>query len=303
MVYTDTAGSHDDTDIMLRYSNDNGQTWLNPPIRINDDTTTRSQFFPRIAIDPVSGNIAVCWLDARNDPMNKAVQTFCSMAPPADPPSFLPNNQISGGSSTTTSLRDRDDYSGLAFLGNVAHPVWADNSNSTRNRNGTPDNPDGKLEAYTNRVMVRDCVSFNPTTTTVTQIGGTWKVVDGNAWLFDFNTDAPAADSTLAIIKHYNMNQSCFIGRPAPSFTYMLVSESAPSGPLAGEDCIAFNPASVAVASIGGRWKVVDGSHWLFDFSTNKSEADQALEVIRTYGFSQTCFVARPNPSFSYLRK
>jgi hypothetical protein len=34
------------------------------------------------------------------------------------------------------------DYTGLAFTAGVAHPAWADNSNSTL------DNPDGGLSAF-----------------------------------------------------------------------------------------------------------------------------------------------------------
>lgn len=48
LVYTDeTVDENHDTDIMLRYSDDDGATWSDPPIRVNDDTTTRSQFLPK----------------------------------------------------------------------------------------------------------------------------------------------------------------------------------------------------------------------------------------------------------------
>ena len=148
-----------------------------------------------------------------------------------------------------------------------------------------------------------DCVGFNPATTTVGNFGGRWKVVDGNHAMFDFGANKAEADRTLAIIKHYSMNQSCFVGRPGPSFTYMLISGNSPAGALGGEDCIGFNPATAHVASAGGRWKIVDGSNWMFDFGTNKSEADQSMEVIKKHGFTFACYVGRPNPSFSYLRK
>src|SRR5205814_1695974 len=43
-----------------------GQSW-SPAVRVNDDSTVNSQFFPRIAVDPVTGNVALSWYDARND--------------------------------------------------------------------------------------------------------------------------------------------------------------------------------------------------------------------------------------------
>jgi hypothetical protein len=148
-----------------------------------------------------------------------------------------------------------------------------------------------------------DCVSFNPATTTVQQVQGSWKVVDGSHWMFDFGANKGEADRTLTIIKHYRMNQSCFVGRPHPSFQYMLVSGASPNGPFAGEDCVSFNPATTQVQQIKGSWKVVDGSHWMFDFGANKAEADQTLALIKKYGFTHSCYVGRPGPSFTYLRR
>jgi hypothetical protein len=148
-----------------------------------------------------------------------------------------------------------------------------------------------------------DCISFNPATTTAQQIQGSWKVVDGSNWLFDFGTNAGDAKKALAIIQKYRMNQSCFVGRPNPSFQYMLVSGNAPVGALGGEDCISFNPATTTVQQIQGSWKIVDGNHWMFDFGANKAEADQSLAIIKKYGFTHSCFVGRTGAKFTYLRK
>jgi CARDB len=148
-----------------------------------------------------------------------------------------------------------------------------------------------------------DCISFNPATTTVQQIQGSWKIVDGSMWLLDFGAKKGDADRSLAIIKHYGMNQQCFVGRPHAPFQYYLVSGASPVGPFGGEDCISFNPATTTVQQVQGSWKVVDGSHWMFDFGANKAEADQTLAIIKKYGFTYTCYVGRPGPKFTYLRK
>ena len=148
-----------------------------------------------------------------------------------------------------------------------------------------------------------DCISFNPATTAVQQIQGSWKIVDGSHWMFDFGNNESEARKALAIIQKYRMNQSCFVGRPNPSFQYMLVSSNAPVGALGGEDCVSFNPATTTVQQIKGSWKIVDGSHWMFDFGANKAEADQTLAIIKKYGFTHSCYVGRPGPSFTYLRR
>jgi hypothetical protein len=154
-----------------------------------------------------------------------------------------------------------------------------------------------------NPVIQEDCIPFNPANIEVKLIGGRWKIVEGNHWIFDFDTKKDEAYRSFDIIRHYGMNSTCYVGRPNPSFTYLLVSGSAPQGPFPGEDAIAFNPNTIEVKEFGGRWKIVDGSHWMFDFGANKAEALTAYNIIRKYGFSYSCFVGRPDASFIYMRK
>ncbi len=67
LVYTlEHPNESDNTDIYVQYSDDTGSTWSSP-VRVNDDNTTNSQFLPKIALDPTSGNLAVVWYDARAD--------------------------------------------------------------------------------------------------------------------------------------------------------------------------------------------------------------------------------------------
>jgi hypothetical protein len=151
LVYTlEQQNESDNTSIYVRYSDDQGVSW-STPVRVNDDTTTNSQFLPKIALDPTSGQIAVVWYDARNDLgaggpgdtnglPNDDAQLWGAFS--ADGQSFTPNIQISAGTSNSHDSGngiDYGDYTGLSFYGGIAHPAWADNSNSTGN------NPDGAL--------------------------------------------------------------------------------------------------------------------------------------------------------------
>ena len=159
LVYTkEQQNESDDTDIYVRYSDDEGATWSDG-VRVNDDATANSQFLPKISLDPTSGKLAVVWHDSRADlgaggagdtdgVANDDAQFWGAFSSDAGA-SFTPNVQISAGTSNSHASGngiDYGDYSGLSFFGGVAHPAWADNSNSTGS------NPDGalhQLDIYT----------------------------------------------------------------------------------------------------------------------------------------------------------
>lgn len=149
LVYTDeTTNESNDTNIMLRFSDNNGTTW-SAPIRVDDDATTRSQFLPKIAVDPSSGVIGVCWHDARNSASNVAAEMFCATSQPLATPAFGASVRVSDGASTSNGAGvEFGDYMGLAFVGGEMHPVWGDTSNSTG------DNPGGtaNFDAYSDQV-------------------------------------------------------------------------------------------------------------------------------------------------------
>jgi len=155
----------------------------------------------------------------------------------------------------------------------------------------------------TTHPLTEDCIAFNPATAQVKFLNNDWKIVDGNHWMFSFGNKKTEAEQALRVIKHYRVNQSCFVGRPGPSFQYLLRSGAAPSGAMAGEDCVSFNPNTAEVKKISNDWKIVDGSHWMFSFGSKEDEARQALAIIKKYGFTRSCFVGRPNASFQYMRK
>lgn len=161
LVYTDEipVGSAN-TDVFLRYSDNQGATWSDP-VRVNDDTGLNSQLLPRVALDNTSGKVAVSWYDSRNDlgtggagdldqRANDDAQYFGAIVTPtAAGLEVSPNQQISAGTSSASDANnntDLGDYTGLDFFNGTLHPLWFDNSNSTG------DNPNGKnkgVNAYT----------------------------------------------------------------------------------------------------------------------------------------------------------
>jgi hypothetical protein len=170
LVYTDEArnNSNNDTEIYLRFSDDDGQTWSSRRQVNDEDVTEGSQFLPNIAIDQTTGNLAFSWYDTRlqngfSIGQNDETQFFGTVGVPTTEEAgiaFADNVQLSNGFSDAPRSRgiiEYGEYSDLDFHNNVFYVAWSDNSGSTG------DNPSGGLnsstatstfDTYTTRVMV-----------------------------------------------------------------------------------------------------------------------------------------------------
>jgi hypothetical protein len=153
MSYCDAANTTtDDLNVFLRFSDDGGVTWSGAT-RVNDDTTDRSQFFPRVAVDNSTGNVAIAWYDCRLDPGSGAFDT--DGVPNTDVVAFgtlssdggatwSTNFQIAAGPSNSlrvpggNSGNEFGDYNGIAFANGRLFYAWTDNSPDLIGNNDKP---------------------------------------------------------------------------------------------------------------------------------------------------------------------
>ena len=149
-----------------------------------------------------------------------------------------------------------------------------------------------------------DCQSFDPQGVRVQRFAGTqWKVVDGGKALVDFGASQDNAFRANDVIKHYGLSRQCWVGRPRPVMEYYLAGTEAPAGWLQGEDCVAFAPERLVVRRLDSRWVVGESDTVLVDTGPNRAEAERALGIIKRHGFSNLCYVGRPNPPMVYFRR
>ena len=142
LAYVDAPStSSTNTNIYLRYSLNNGQTWTGP-FKVNDDSGTNSHFDPTLAVDQSTGKVGLAWLDARHDVANPNVnvQTFVTVSYNGGF-TFVANQEVSdraGVSNAASSGNPADfgHYLGLDFWNNNLYPLWPDNSPAL------PGNPD-----------------------------------------------------------------------------------------------------------------------------------------------------------------
>jgi hypothetical protein len=167
MLYTQAANNTtNDTNIVFRRSTDNGATFSSE-LKLNDDVSTMSQFFGRLAVDQKTGWLASVWYDARNSVLNNTVELWGSFSFDGGL-SWVPNFKISDGiTSCVQSTIGNDpnecgDYISLDFFDGKLVTAWADSSNSTF------DNPNGNkgLDIYFSRVTVTNITPQVPEPTT-----------------------------------------------------------------------------------------------------------------------------------------
>lgn len=129
-------------DVFLVRSTDGGGSWSNP-IKVNQDTSGKDQWFPWISVDPITGALFVVYYDSRNFPANDSAQVYISVSVDggetfedllvSDVP-FLPA-PIPGLATGYSG-----DYIGISALNGVAWPCWNDNRT-------------GIHQAYTSKVV------------------------------------------------------------------------------------------------------------------------------------------------------
>ncbi|MBI3460675.1 hypothetical protein HY230_12070 [Candidatus Acetothermia bacterium] len=99
------ANGPDMSDVFLVTSDDQGQTWSSP-VRVNDDTTHRDQWFPAVAVAP-NGTVGVMFYDRRLDPKNGQIDVFLAMS--SDGGQTFKNRRISRRSFSPPTLKPNFD--------------------------------------------------------------------------------------------------------------------------------------------------------------------------------------------------
>ena len=210
LAYSDLgAGGAADFDVLVRSSSDGGVTW-SAPVVVHDDGGTNSQFLPWVDVDQQTGQVVAVWYDARNDANNKQVEVF--LAASSDGGATWAANILVSDNPSDMSVDNPSRYLGnfledigVASLGGMAFPVWADNSESG-----------GDLDYYTDQVSIAfDALPVCDANGPYTAECGLPKLLDGSAskdpdgGVLTFDWSGPFAGSPL------------LGGGPKPSVTFV----------------------------------------------------------------------------------
>ncbi|MCS7133960.1 MAG: exo-alpha-sialidase [Candidatus Caldarchaeum sp.] len=113
------------SDVYFSKSTDGGATWSRPR-KINDDLTTRNQFFPTMTVSP-NGTIHVIWGDMRDDPDNYRYHIYYTRSGDRGE-TFLENSRVTDYPSNPAYGIPVfvGDYWGITATNNDVYMVWTD---------------------------------------------------------------------------------------------------------------------------------------------------------------------------------
>jgi hypothetical protein len=120
MNWADQRNGTENTDIFLSKSTDRGKTWTSP-IRVNQDSTERHQFFTWMDIDQTTGNLWFVFHDRRN---HADLGTDVYMAVSKDGGETFSEAKLSESPFYPDSTVFFGDYNNIAAHDNVVRPVW-----------------------------------------------------------------------------------------------------------------------------------------------------------------------------------
>ena len=115
-----------DTDVWLIWSDDKGKTWSEAK-RVNNDPPGKHQFFPWMAVDPVTGHVHIVFYDRR---MSDRTATHVYVASSEDGGEVFANRRVSDAPFVPSEESFFGDYNNISAYDGVVRPIW------TRNEQG-----------------------------------------------------------------------------------------------------------------------------------------------------------------------
>jgi hypothetical protein len=128
-----------------------------------------------------------------------------------------------------------------------------------------------------------------------------WQLVAGEVWLKDFGRREADARAALRTIQSLRLTQRGTIGMPMPVIEYWLADGQAPQGFVGAGRLETLDASSLRVEQVEGQWCLRDNRHRLFAFGPHREEADQALAVIRHYGFTHMGIIGPATPTMIFF--
>ncbi len=128
-----------------------------------------------------------------------------------------------------------------------------------------------------------------------------WQLAAGSQVLANFGPDQDAARRALDAVRYYRFTEQRLIGKPQRNFSYFLVNSAAPRNVPFGVPSVPFQPESLKVHEVEGRWALCSGDRPIIILGDRKEDAADLLEVIKRQHFDLFCQIGRAEDGFTFL--
>ncbi|MFO0807317.1 MAG: hypothetical protein U0746_01700 [Gemmataceae bacterium] len=139
---------------------------------------------------------------------------------------------------------------------------------------------------------------FDTAALTIKGERGQWQLWSGGTLLKDFGPNEADARETLRLFRELKVDSQGSIGGV---FEYWLSDGDAPTGITRQRHVIGFDAPTLRVEQTNGTWVLRDAKMILYNFGRSQSDAQEALDVCRKYGFNELGVVGTPTPTVKYL--
>ena len=122
---------------------------------------------------------------------------------------------------------------------------------------------------------------------TMKKINGVWQIWSGPRPIRNLGTDETGAKDIVRLMHDQHPTEWVSIGSPRSIVEYGLIDGKPLSVAGLPRVVVPIDLRSVRIEPIKGVWCLKDNGNILFNFGLNKGDADQALAVVRKYGFNR----------------
>ena len=160
------------------------------------------------------------------------------------------------------------------------------------------------LPAVTNSVQAASgtaLVPFEPQQLVLKRVNNRCQLWAGLRLLKDFGPNEHDARDALRVVRDLHFTQYGTIAGATPVFEFWLAEGDSVKGGIANKTVIPFNAGALKVENVAGAWVIRDNSLLLYNFGAQQEAAEQALAVMKKFGFNQLGLVGIPNPVMTYL--
>jgi len=134
------------------------------------------------------------------------------------------------------------------------------------------------------------------------RLGGSWQVWAGQRLVRDLGNDETSAKDVTRLLRELRPTEWARIGSPRPVVEYGLINGRPPVVGGFPKMTTPIDRRAVRVEAVKGVWCLRDDDCILFNFGANRADAEQALAVVRKYGFNRVGLVGPPSaPAMAYF--